>query len=95
MYFKKTCFGGAEPHTRAGSLSAWFPEAVESVPRTQGNMVEVNPIKETLLLGVLNVGLPTVDVYSDIGLTYKLYTTTVRSYDWRSKSWTTNTGHPI
>ena len=39
-------------------------------------MVEVNPIKETLLLGVLNVGLPTADVYSDIGLTYKLYTAT-------------------
>ena len=61
----------------------------------QGEMEGVNPLKETFLLGTLNVGLPTFDVYSDIGLTYKLYTTTVRSYDWRSKSWTTNTGHPI
>ena len=43
-------------------------------------MGEVNhPIKETLLLGVLNVGLPTADVYSDIGLTYKLYTYLDRS----------------
>ena len=43
-------------------------------PRAQGRMVEVNPLKETLLLGVLNVGLPTFDVYSDIGLTTKLFT---------------------
>ena len=40
-------------------------------------MVEVNPLKETLLLGVLNVGLPTFDVYSDIGLSAKLYKSTV------------------
>ena len=40
-------------------------------------MVEVNPHKETLLLGILNVFLPTFDVYSDIGLTAKLYKSTV------------------
>ena len=40
-------------------------------------MVEVSHIKETLLLGVLNVGLPTVDVYSDLALTAKLYKSTV------------------
>ena len=36
-------------------------------------MEEVNPLKETFLLGTLNVGLPTVDVYSDLALTTKLY----------------------
>ena len=36
-------------------------------------MAEVNPIKETFLLGSLNVALPTVDVYSDIALSAKLY----------------------
>ena len=36
-------------------------------------MVEVNPIKETFLLGSLNIALPTVDVYSDIALASKLY----------------------
>ena len=46
-------------------------------------MVEVNPLKETLLLGVLNVGLPTFDVYSDIGLIGNLYTSTVTSVDWK------------
>ena len=51
-----------------------FPEFT---PRSLGRMVEVNPLKETLLLGVLNVGLPTFDVYSDLGLTYKLYKSTV------------------
>ena len=40
-------------------------------------MEGVNPLKESLLLGVLNVGLPTFDVYSDLGLTYKLYKSTV------------------
>ena len=40
-------------------------------------MEEVNPLKESLLLGVLNVGLPTFDVYSDLGLTYKLYKSTL------------------
>ena len=65
-------------------------------------MGEVNPIKETLLLGVLNIGLPTVDVYSDIGLTYKLYTTTVVTTTnvtsvngtW-TETTTTSAGHPI
>ena len=36
-----------------------------------------NPLKETFLLGALNVGLPTFDVYSDIGLAAKLYKSTV------------------
>ena len=40
-------------------------------------MEEVNPLKESFLLGVLNVGLPTFDVYSDLGLTVKLYKSTV------------------
>ena len=35
--------------------------------------VEVNPIKESLLLASLNIALPTVDVYSDIALTSKLF----------------------
>ena len=36
-------------------------------------MGEVNPLKETFLLGSLNVALPTVDVYSDVALTTKLF----------------------
>ena len=36
-------------------------------------MAEVNPMKETFLLGSLNVALPTVDVYSDIALATKLF----------------------
>ena len=36
-------------------------------------MEDVNPFKETFLLGTINVGLPTVDVYSDLALTTKLY----------------------
>ena len=40
-------------------------------------MEKVNQLKESLLLGVLNVGLPTVDVYSDLALTAKLYKSTV------------------
>ena len=35
--------------------------------------LQVNPLKESLLLGSLNVALPTVDVYSDIALAVKLY----------------------
>ena len=64
-------------------------------------MEGVNPLKEALLLGVLNVGLPTVDVYSDIRLTAKLYTTTVTTDEssWVNGtleySYTTSTGHPI
>ena len=58
-------------------------------------MEDVNPVKETFL----NVGLPTFDVYSDIGLTYKLYTSPVT--DWtrhQNGTWTETTigiGHPI
>ena len=36
-------------------------------------MVEVNLLKEIFLLALLNVALPTVDVYSDIALATKLY----------------------
>ena len=36
-------------------------------------MSDVNPMKETFLLGSLNVALPTVDVYTDLALTTKLY----------------------
>ena len=35
-------------------------------------MEDVNPLKETFLLGTINVGLPTIDVYSDLALTTKL-----------------------
>ena len=40
-------------------------------------MEGVNPLKESFLLGMLKVGLPTVDVYSDLALTAKLYKSTV------------------
>ena len=36
-------------------------------------MSDVNPFKETFLLGSLNVALPTVDVYSDLALTTVFY----------------------
>ena len=36
-------------------------------------MAEVNPIKESLLLALFNVLLPTGDVYSDLALITKLY----------------------
>ena len=36
-------------------------------------MEAVNPIKETFLLGSLKVALPTIDVYSDVALSAKLY----------------------
>ena len=50
-----------------------------------------NPLKETFLLGALNVGLPTFDVYSDIGLAAKLYksTLTVPSGMWVNGGYTT------
>ena len=35
--------------------------------------VEVNPIKESLVLASLSIALPTVDVYSNIALTSKLF----------------------
>ena len=52
-------------------------------------MEGVNPLKETFLLGTLNVGLPTFDVYSDIGLTYRLYTSPVTNtnYTWVNGTW--------
>ena len=43
-------------------------------------MEDVNPLKETFLLGTLNVGLLTVDVYSDLALTTKLYLHEKRHY---------------
>ena len=36
-------------------------------------MAEVNPMKETFLMGSLNVALPSVDVCSDIALATKLF----------------------
>ena len=36
-------------------------------------MSDVNPMKETFLLGSLEVVLPTADVYSDLALTTKLF----------------------
>ena len=36
-------------------------------------MAEVNPMKETFLMGSLNVALPSVDVFSDIALATKLF----------------------
>ena len=41
--------------------------------RQRENMGEVNPLKETLSLGALNVVLPTIDVYSDVLLAEQLY----------------------
>ena len=60
-------------------------------------MEGVNAFKETFLLGTLNVGLPTFDVYSDIGLTYKLYTTKTTSTILVDGFWTEKptTPHPI
>ena len=36
-------------------------------------MEDFNPVKETFLIGSSKVALPTVDVYSDVALTKKLY----------------------
>ena len=36
-------------------------------------MEEVNPLKESIFHGTLNIGLPTLDIYSDIALSTKLY----------------------
>ena len=66
-------------------------------------MEVVNPLKETILLGILNIGLPTADVYSDIALTAKLYTATITTTDWTydhyngtwTRTSTTSIGHPI
>ena len=35
-------------------------------------MEDLNPVKETFLIGSFKVALPTVDVYSDVALTTKL-----------------------
>ena len=66
-------------------------------------MEVVSPLKETILLGTLNVGLPTLDVYTDIALSTKLYSrSTVTTYHdingtsvdpWRIE--TTEVSHPI
>ena len=47
-------------------------------------MEEVDPLKETLILGALNVILPTVDVYSDLALVTKLYLHENKHYIWGS-----------
>ena len=38
-----------------------------------GEMIKVNRFKEIFLLALLNIALPTVDVYSDLALATKLY----------------------
>ena len=45
-------------------------------------MSDVNPFKETLLMGSLQVVLPTSDVYTDLALTTKLYVN--KHYFWAS-----------
>ena len=49
-------------------IQIWYllPENSSSAIRPADNMEEVNPTKETLLLGSLNIILPTVDLYSDV-----------------------------
>ena len=54
-------------------------------------MIEVNPLKESLLLGSLNVVLPTVDVYSDVALAVKLYSNVSVVLDGRTHY---SNGHP-
>ena len=64
-------------------------------------VLEVNPFRETLVLGSLNVALPTVDVYSDIALAVKLYSNTREEYVTyidETNTWVTipvPDGHPI
>ena len=45
-------------------------------------MSDVNPFKETLLMGSFHVILPTGDVYTDLALTTKLYAN--KHYIWAS-----------
>ena len=54
-------------------------------------LIEVNPLKESLLLGSLNVVLPTVDVYSDVALAVKLYSNVSVVLDGRTHY---SNGHP-
>ena len=54
--------------------------------------LQVTTLKESLLLGSLNVALPTVDVYSDIVLAVKLYSN-VSVVDWGGDTIYSN-GHP-
>ena len=55
-------------------------------------VLQVTTLKESLLLGSLNVALPTVDVYSDIVLAVKLYSN-VSVVDWGGDTIYSN-GHP-
>ena len=54
--------------------------------------LQVTTLKESLLLGSLNVALPTVDVYSDIVLAVKLYSN-ISVVDWGGDTIYSN-GHP-
>ena len=54
-------------------------------------LIEVNPLKESMLLGSLNVVLPTVDVYSDVALAVKLYSNVSVVLDGRTHY---SNGHP-
>ena len=59
-------------------------------------MEVVNPLKETILMGTLNVGLPTVDVYTDIALSARLYSSTVTHDPYLNGTLvTTEVSHPI
>ena len=59
-------------------------------------MEVVNPLKETILLGTLNVGLPTVDVYTDIALSARLYSSTLTHGRYENGTLiTTEVSHPI
>ena len=59
-------------------------------------MEVVSPLKETILLGTLNVGLPTVDVYTDIALSARLYSSTVTHVSYQNGILvTTEVSHPI
>ena len=59
-------------------------------------MEVVSPLKETILLGTLNVGLPTVDVYTDIALSARLYSSTVTHDRYLNGTLvTTEVSHPV
>ena len=60
-------------------------------------MEEVNPLKETILMGTLNVGLPTVDVYKDIALSAWLYSSSTVTHDPYQNGTliTTEVSHPV
>ena len=47
-------------------------------------MEDVNPFKEIFLLVLLNILLPTVDVYSDLALVTKLFYNDHPNWTWAS-----------